>query len=268
MPPAATTRRRSGTSISASPRASLDRFATELEEPGRRRIAVPRAVRPRGDAGRDPPLRDLPVRHGPARARLRRRVHGRMLRPVQARLLPALRGDHGRDHARPRRPDPDRPGLPARRLRCPDRPGDDPQQQRPRLGRGLLPGLRLGDLRPDRRRRGGAGAPAVRQPGGQLAAERRRPDHPARRPRPERGRPRQRPRRRASRSRVTRSVHRRDRPAGPHRRGRRLRRLAPGSARRDDRGPGVRRGDAAGRPVRVRPTTDRDGLRVRRGARG
>ena len=50
------------------------------------------------------------------------------------------------------RPVPARRGVPARRPRSGDGQGADPDRRRPCLGRGVLPGLRLADVRPDRSR--------------------------------------------------------------------------------------------------------------------
>ena len=92
----------------------------------------------------------LQVRHRRPRPAVRRAVQGRVLRHLQEGLLPVLRGDDGGHPARPGCADPDRPGLPAGLARPERRHRDDPVQQRPRLGRGLLPGLRLAPVRSDR----------------------------------------------------------------------------------------------------------------------
>ena len=83
---------------------------------------------------------------------MRRGQQSGVLRAHTAGLLPPLRVHHGDPAAgrQPRQPDPHspRPGIPARRARGHDR--DGAQQGRPRMGRGLLPGLRLDPVRPDR----------------------------------------------------------------------------------------------------------------------
>ena len=98
-------------------------------------------------------------RHGPA---LRRSGDRRVLRHHASGVLPVVRLDDGRLPARSRDPGPLRPGLPAghagRERRRPHRA----QLRRARLGPGLLPGLRLGRLQPDRRTGGGPGADPVR----------------------------------------------------------------------------------------------------------
>ena len=131
-------------------------------------------------------LRDQ--RPGP---RLRGDLDGRVLRDVQEGLLPVLRTDDGRPPARDGDPDADGRGLPAGRGRPAHRHRDRPVQQRPRVGRGLLPGYRLGHVRPDRRRpvagRPAAVGEADRQradvdpgPAGRIAQDLRRPDRSTR----------------------------------------------------------------------------------------
>ena len=71
----------------------------------------------------------------------------------QARLLPVLRDDDGDLPARAGHPDPRRRGLPAGHAERARASRTDHGTATPRLGRGLLPGLRLGHVRPDRRRR-------------------------------------------------------------------------------------------------------------------
>ena len=81
----------------------------------------------------------------PAR-RPRRRLRGprsrRLLRRLEEGLLPALRDDDGRDAPPPGDPGPHGPGVPAGRARLVGRP-DDHEGAGARLGRGVLPGLRL-----------------------------------------------------------------------------------------------------------------------------
>ena len=189
---------------------------------------------------------------------------------VAARLLPALRdADDG--------PAPRSTSIPARFVQG-FLPGDlDPRtgveevlnSQRPRLGRGLLPGLRLGDVRPDRQRPRRDRAAAV----GQAGRERRRraASRASRRARlGEDGRDR------ASPAAVVPAPDRRRR-LGPGAAfivialaparvvgDRRVPRLAARPARRRRRRRARTRGvGAAGRPVRVRAAADPDRLRVR-----
>ncbi len=93
----------------------------------------------------------------------------RMLRAHPSWLLPPLRVHDGDPAARgvPRQPDPHAagPGLPARHAERDDR--DGPRPQRPCLGGGVLPGLRLDPVRSDGRQRG----PSVRDPGGSGRAQ-------------------------------------------------------------------------------------------------
>ena len=77
-------------------------------------------------------------------------VDGRVLLDLQGRLLPVLRDDHGDLPAQARYPVTHRRGLPARQPRDPQWPGDPARPQPPPVGRGLLPELRLGAVRPDR----------------------------------------------------------------------------------------------------------------------
>ncbi len=78
-------------------------------------------------------------------------VYGGMLRDLQARVLPVLRGNDGGSASRPGRADPDRRRVPARCGRSKHGHRDDPAHERIHLGRGLLPGPWLGHVRPDRR---------------------------------------------------------------------------------------------------------------------
>ena len=70
-----------------------------------------------------------------------------------------------------RHPGPVRRGLPAGHARQADRRRAGLQLERPRLGRGLLPGLRLVHVRPDRQRPGRDRAAAQRQAGRERPAE-------------------------------------------------------------------------------------------------
>ena len=129
-----------------------------------RRVDEPVSTSPRRSSEGAPGRARTTYTHRRPDARLRRPVDGRVLRPfkqgfcqyyattmaillrdldIPARIVEGFLPGH----ARPR---------PASE--------HDPQQQRPRLGRGLLPGLRLGHVRPDRRRTcRPARAAAVRQ---------------------------------------------------------------------------------------------------------
>ncbi len=91
----------------------------------RGRIAVGHAVRPGRHDRQGAPLERLHLRHGRPRDQLRGDLDGRVLRPVQARLLPVLRRDDGRDAARPRA---SRPGSP--RGSCPVRATGRPGVER------------------------------------------------------------------------------------------------------------------------------------------
>ncbi len=95
------------------------------------------------------------LRHQCHRPDLRQREPGRVLRALQARLLPPLRIDDGdADASRvPGEPDPDAAGrgVPARQAGRQRRDRREPR--RARLGGGLLPGLRLDPVRSDRSRR-------------------------------------------------------------------------------------------------------------------
>ncbi len=93
-----------------------------------------------------PDERPRGVRSGGQRRRVLRRPQGRLLRALREHDDdPPPEGEH---------PGPPRRGLPAGRRGPGDRQGAGPDRRGARLGRGLLPGLRLGDVRPDRRRRG------------------------------------------------------------------------------------------------------------------
>ena len=136
-----------------------------------------------------------------------------------------------------------------------------PQQQRPRLGRGLLPRLWLGHVRPDRWQPLAADTAAVRQATGQpaagLVASRDLPD-----PRP---RPDQRPRGPAGDGllvlpAVAGSLDRGGRPPAPHRRWDRVHRVAARTARHDERRRCIRDGGPDGLPAGIRPPPDTDRL--------
>ena len=129
-----------------------------------------RPVRHRPRRGQGAPVEQLQVRGRHPRRPLRIAQHGRVLRHLQEGLLPVLRRDDGADPARSRYPDTGRRGLPARDDGLDRRIRADPVQQRPCLGRGLLPGLRLGDVRPDERGCRPAGAIAVRAARGERLA--------------------------------------------------------------------------------------------------
>ena len=119
-----------------------------------------------GDPGLLPgPGQRLPLQDRRARRVPVRRHRGLLPRRVPpGRLLRVLRHVDGHDAAHPGHPGPLREGLPARpaagRRQLPG-----PGQRRPRLGAGLLPGLRLDPLRSHAGRAGGPwpGGHAVRQ---------------------------------------------------------------------------------------------------------
>ena len=139
----------------------------------------------------------------------------------------------------------------------------DPQQQRPRLGRGLLPGLRLGRLRPDRRRRRRSSRRC--RPGDPIASRSPRPsssDAPvAARPldrRRRRGRARRRWRVRSPAGRLARAADRGRDPAAADRRRRRWSPCLAARAARRGRRPTTRTERSPGSPSRFgfgpRPT--------------
>ena len=172
-----------------------------------------------------------------------------------------------------RHPDPVRRGLPAGHARQADRRRAGLQLERPRLGRGLLPGLRLVrcSIRP-----GNGQDATVPLPSGKPVAE--RPAEPVPEPRPPdptsgttptarradpdaAGATRARRRRRAGR------VHRDRGRALRGDRARRLPRLAARAARPGDARERVDRGRPARGALRLRAATDADRLRVRDGPR-
>ncbi len=128
----------------AAPRGTLGPNALKLKARSRERdVPAPRSTSPSSSSTE---LQSSTYLYADRRPRpaVCGHLDGRVLRDVQEGVLPVLRADDG---GRSCATSASRPGSP--RGSCPGRatrPGDraDPVQQRPRLGRGLLPGLRLG----------------------------------------------------------------------------------------------------------------------------
>ena len=173
--------RAAGTAYPPRDPQAVPRRARGCHPGGRRRGAAPRRhpcrgrgpgqpVRRREHDGRLPAVvGQLQVRRRRPRPRLRGPVDRRVLRPLPRGLLPVLRDDDG-DPAPPAR-HPDAPGcrVPAGQTRCAPlraRVG----QRRACLGRGLLPRVRLGGVRPDGRWPCRCGAAADRRTGREQAA--------------------------------------------------------------------------------------------------
>ena len=228
-----------------------------------------RPVRPLRCPRQRAPLLTFHVHDQRPRRELREDERRRVLRRLEAWLLRALRHVDDGPSPRAQHPGPVRRGLPAGHARQADRRRAGVQLERPRLGRGLLPGLRLVHVRPDRERPGRDRSAAQRQAGGQRPAE----------PVPEPRVPTDVRRRRAAVAAQGPARPARPAPDGggragwlhPHR-GRavrddgaaRLPRLAARSARpgdaREARGPasaGSRRASASGRDRRRPPTSTR-----------
>ncbi len=226
--------------------------------------------RPGESVGRGTPFLDLRVRHGHSRSAVRGPVDGRLLHDLQEGVLPLLRGHDGHPAARHGRAHAYRGRVPARHRRGRDRDRADRRQRRPLVGRGLLPGLWLADLRSDRwwdrpgcaaavrtadRERGsrfGGVDPAGQSPPGPRGADRTgRTDRDVRR--------RQR--------RVAWTARRGRCPPAADRRRCGVRPVAARPSRRDHGRRRIRHGHQAGQPARVRSAADPDHLRIRRGPR-
>ena len=152
-------------------------------------VAQRAAVRPPGD-GLPEHRQRLPLRPVAAARPLSARVV-----PVQdqARVLPAVLGRDGAAAADGRRPDTGRDRLYDRQPRQPGRHVPGRRHRRPRLGRGLVPDLRLGHVRPHPGQRSGPrrhhGVERQRPADPEYARQARR--HPAWREQPAERRPRQ-----------------------------------------------------------------------------
>ena len=136
---------------------SLSAYQGLSQQAEQNRAGGTHAVRRRG-CDRGVAAHDGRLRLRRAAAVLRGRAAARLLRRgEQARLLPAVRRRHGPDAALPRHS-----GARGSRLRerhVPRRRLDGDRPQRACLGRGLVPGVRLADVRPD---------PGTRRAGGEL----------------------------------------------------------------------------------------------------
>ena len=137
--------------VGGAARALRDDITSKLKDPTPYDIAKAMELRLRSDEFQyDSDVLDLPCkRDGLAEC----------FAVAKRGYLHALRHDDADDAPQPGHPGPAAPGLPARQDRTRVGHRDRPDEQCPRVGGGVLPGLRLVPLRPHRRGRGQPGHP-------------------------------------------------------------------------------------------------------------